>query len=109
MSESDCEESEDEEDIVGLVNGASVKKIEQLSLVQKEDNNAQDDIQVGPGPEDEPGEENDPELDKRLSKQRQRAIQEARGRRKVITSRNTYKDKGGRSSNNSKIQKQLSS
>ncbi|GER38658.1 serine/threonine-protein kinase rio2 [Striga asiatica] len=75
--------------------------------VQQEDNNAEDDIQAGPGPDSE--EENDPELDKRLSKQRQRAIQAARGRRKVITSRNTYKDKGGRSSHNSKIQKQLSS
>ncbi|XP_047969052.1 uncharacterized protein LOC125212799 [Salvia hispanica] len=48
-----------------------------------------------------------PELEKRLTKQRQRAIQAARGRTKGITSRNSYKDKGGKSSHNSKIQKQL--
>ncbi|XP_047975212.1 serine/threonine-protein kinase rio2-like [Salvia hispanica] len=53
--------------------------------------------------------DDDPELEKRLTKQRQRAIQAARGRRKGITSRNSYKDKGGKSSHNSKIQKQLGS
>lgn len=59
--------------------------------------------------EEESEDEDDPELEKRLTKQRQRAIQAARGRRKAITSRNSYKDKGGRSSHNSKIQTQLSS
>ncbi|GER34203.1 serine/threonine-protein kinase rio2 [Striga asiatica] len=134
---SDGEESEDE-DIACPVNGASVKNIESLSLVaeesdlpeasqgnhiqenntsdehsqtvleglenglvEREDNNAED--------EEDSEEDDDPELEKRLTKQRQRAIQAARGRRKIITSRNTYKDKGGRSSHNSKIQKQLSS
>ncbi|KAL1535218.1 non-specific serine/threonine protein kinase [Salvia divinorum] len=53
--------------------------------------------------------DDDPELEKRLTKQRQHAIQAARGRRKGTTSRNSYKDKGGKSSHNSKIQKQLSS
>lgn len=51
--------------------------------------------------------EDDLELNKRLNKQRRRAIQAAHGRRKSLTSRNTYKDKGGRSSHNSKIQGQL--
>ncbi|XP_011073929.1 serine/threonine-protein kinase rio2-like [Sesamum indicum] len=75
------------------------------------ENNAGDEAQVKRGHDSEEDEQtdDDPELVKRLSKQRQRAIQAARGRRKVITSRNAYKDKGGRSSHNSKIQKQLSS
>lgn len=50
---------------------------------------------------------NDPELEKRLIKQRKHAIQAARGRRKAQTARNTYKDKGGKSSNSSKLQKQF--
>lgn len=58
--------------------------------------------------DEQSGGEEDPELEKRLSKQRQRAIQAARGRRKVVTSRNTYKDKGGKSSHSSKIHNQLS-
>lgn len=52
--------------------------------------------------------ENEAELVKSLSKQRQRAIQAAHRGRKTLASRNSYKDKGGRSSHNSKIQKQLS-
>ena len=53
--------------------------------------------------------EDEPELNKRLNRQRRRAIQAARGGRKSFTSRNTYKDKGGKLSHNSKIQKQLGS
>ncbi|KAI4352696.1 hypothetical protein L6164_006920 [Bauhinia variegata] len=53
--------------------------------------------------------ENDAELQKRLNKQRRRAISAARRGQKTLASRNSYKDKGGRSSHNSKIQKQLSS
>ncbi|KAL3740406.1 hypothetical protein ACJRO7_021655 [Eucalyptus globulus] len=52
---------------------------------------------------------NDSELVKRLNKQRQRAIAAVHRGGKTIASRNSYKDKGGRSSHNSKIQKQLSS
>ncbi|KAA8541248.1 hypothetical protein F0562_025145 [Nyssa sinensis] len=60
--------------------------------------------------EDEQIEHKDnPELTKRLNKQRQRAIAAAHGGRKTSASRNSYKDKGGRSSQNSKIHKQLSS
>ncbi|KAK6130580.1 hypothetical protein DH2020_035672 [Rehmannia glutinosa] len=79
--------------------------------VEHEDNSGDDtQAECGRGSEEDEqiGHDDDPELMKRLSKQRQRAIQAARGRRKIITSRNTYKDKGGKSSHNSKIQKQLS-
>lgn len=57
------------------------------------------------------GDENDDtELVKSLAKQRRRAMAAARkGHHKNSTSRNSYKDKGGKSSNNSKIQKQLAS
>ncbi|XWS65032.1 hypothetical protein CRYUN_Cryun05aG0055700 [Craigia yunnanensis] len=53
--------------------------------------------------------DNDAELMKRLAKQRRHAMAAARKGRKNIGSRNCYKDKGGKSSNNSKIHKQLSS
>ncbi|XP_039155290.1 homeobox-DDT domain protein RLT1-like isoform X2 [Eucalyptus grandis] len=49
---------------------------------------------------------NDAELVKRLNKQRRRAIAAVHRGGKTIASRNSYKDKGGRSSHNSKIQKQ---
>ncbi|KAL6573404.1 hypothetical protein OROHE_001863 [Orobanche hederae] len=130
---SDCEGSEDEEDNADPVNGASLKNFESLSLGDNlletsNGNNVQEDIsnehsQTGSKPvqsrqiENEDNavddtqdgsedDENDPQLMKSLSKQRQQAIKAARGRRKIITSRNTYKDKGGRSSHNSKIQTQ---
>ncbi|CAO2815435.1 unnamed protein product [Amaranthus hypochondriacus] len=50
--------------------------------------------------------EGDAELTRRLSKQRRRAIASAH-RRQNVTSRNSYKDKGRKSSQNSKIQKQF--
>ncbi|CAO2813351.1 unnamed protein product [Amaranthus hypochondriacus] len=56
--------------------------------------------------EDENDEEGNAELTKQLSKQRRRAIASAH-RRQNVTSRNTYKDKGRKSSQNSKIQKQF--
>lgn len=52
--------------------------------------------------------EGDEEMMKRLNKQRRRAIQAAHGGRKNYTSRNRCKDKGGRSSNSSKVQKNFS-
>ncbi|KAL6188998.1 hypothetical protein ACLB2K_040388 [Fragaria x ananassa] len=52
---------------------------------------------------------NDVELVKRLNKVRQNAATVARGGRKTFASRNAYKDKGGKSSNSSKVQRQLSS
>lgn len=59
--------------------------------------------------DDEAANDNDAELEKRLSKVRRRAVTAARGRRKNLASRNTYKDKGGRSSQSSKVQSQLGS
>ncbi|XP_057758085.1 serine/threonine-protein kinase rio2 [Arachis stenosperma] len=53
--------------------------------------------------------ENEAELTKSLNKQRRHAIAATRRGRKSHASRNSYKDKGGRSSLNSKLQKQLSS
>lgn len=48
----------------------------------------------------------DPELVKRLSRQRRRAIAAAQGGRRTLASRNSYKDKGGKASHNSKVQRQ---
>ncbi|XP_057491599.1 serine/threonine-protein kinase rio2 [Actinidia eriantha] len=53
--------------------------------------------------------EDSPEFTKSLSKQRRRAIAAVHGGRKTSLSRNSYKDKGGKSSHNSKLQKQLCS
>lgn len=54
-------------------------------------------------------EEEEAELDQQqVYKERRRAIKAARGRQKSLSSRNSYKDKGGKSSQNSKLQKQLS-
>ncbi|KAK7277097.1 hypothetical protein RIF29_18247 [Crotalaria pallida] len=57
----------------------------------------------------ENAQENEAGLEKSLSKQRQRAIKAAQRGRKSLASRNSYKDKGGRSSHNSKIHRQMSS
>ncbi|KAH6778294.1 protein serine/threonine kinase [Perilla frutescens var. frutescens] len=73
--------------------------------VEHDDNSADDKSEKE---EEQNGDDDDPEFVKSLSKQRKRAIQAAHGKRRAITSRNSYKDKGGRSSNNSKIHKQLS-
>ncbi|KAJ6865754.1 hypothetical protein NC652_037314 [Populus alba x Populus x berolinensis] len=53
--------------------------------------------------------ENDAELNKSLNKQRKCAVAAARGGRRSFASRNSYKDKGGKSSQNSRVQKQLCS
>ncbi|XP_057768017.1 serine/threonine-protein kinase rio2-like [Salvia miltiorrhiza] len=120
-SDSGEDEDEDEDDTAGQINDATLNGLESLSLTREEegdsDNNQnnmhQHTCNEASQSEDRQVEHDDnsddPELEKRLSKQRQRAIQAARGRRKAITSRNSYKDKGGRSSQNSKIQKQLGS
>jgi RIO kinase 2 len=54
---------------------------------------------------DEDEDEDDDLLTKQLNKQRKRAMAAALGRRRPLTSRNTYKDKG-KGTMNSKIQKQ---
>jgi RIO kinase 2 len=51
------------------------------------------------------GDEEDAELTKKLNKERKKAIAAAHGRRRPVSSRNTYKDKG-KGTMNSKIQRQ---
>lgn len=67
----------------------------------KETENASDE-------EEESEDENDAQLEKSLSKQRRRAVAAAHRGRRNYGSRNSYKDKGGKSSHNSKIQTQMS-
>ncbi|KAL9251585.1 Serine/threonine-protein kinase rio2-like protein [Drosera capensis] len=51
----------------------------------------------------------DAKLGQRLNKQRRRAVASAHGgRHRSFSSRNSYKDKGGKSSQNSKLKKQMS-
>ncbi|XP_071710794.1 serine/threonine-protein kinase rio2 [Rutidosis leptorrhynchoides] len=57
--------------------------------------------------ENEQEQDENPELVERLARQRKRAIQAARAGKKSNSSRNAYKDKGGKSSHNSKVQKQM--
>lgn len=70
-----------------------------------------DNHQVGDehDPEDdgEAESEDDAELVKSLSKQRRKAIQAAHRGKRNFASRNTYKDKGGKSSQSSKVHKHL--
>ncbi|KAL2557856.1 protein serine/threonine kinase [Forsythia ovata] len=131
-SDSDGEGTEDEGCIADSTNESNVKGFDSMcSLRKEEDNPPYNEIEREPvedrhiehddNPEDDysqAGCEHDseadeqienPELTLHLSKQRQQAIQAARGRKKGSTSRNKYTDKGGRSSYKSKIQKQLSS
>ncbi|KAJ6816413.1 serine/threonine-protein kinase rio2 [Iris pallida] len=54
----------------------------------------------------DPSDDDDPLLTKRLSKQRRKAVAAARGGQKSLSSRNSYKDKGGKASQNSKAQRE---
>ncbi|XP_068314753.1 serine/threonine-protein kinase rio2-like [Pyrus communis] len=117
---------------VSVLNEANIEGVDSLHLVdqdqtsnlKQEEEGVEDNLrscEAGPSskPEcedvsDKEGDndtekDNDAELLKRLNKQRRRAMSAARGRRKTLSSRNTYKDKGGRSSTSCKIQHQLSS
>ncbi|XP_072965842.1 serine/threonine-protein kinase rio2 [Typha angustifolia] len=62
--------------------------------------------QDGSDESDEGDGDGDAVLVKRLNKQRKRAIAAAHGRTRLLASRNSYKDKGGKNSHNSKIQRQ---
>ncbi|GLT92831.1 hypothetical protein SLE2022_106460 [Rubroshorea leprosula] len=109
------------------LNQTTIKDLGSLQLKEEEptsSHNKQDRIEVNQqtseasqstesesasdGEEESEG-ENDAQLVKSLTKQRRRAIAAAHRGRKNYASRNSYKDKGGRSSHNSKIQKQLNS
>lgn len=76
--------------------------------VDQQDSEGKDHDTSDPVEDNENEEDDNPELEERLARQRKRAIQAARAGRKTNSSRNAYKDKGGKSSNNSKIQKQMS-
>lgn len=130
-SEGDSSSDDEEREANSDTNDANIENIGVLCIVDKEeDNQIEQEQSVQEEPQTENGghsedegqnefggpmaeedrqvdQENDLELNKRLNKQRRRAIQAAHGRRKSCTSRNTYKDKGGRSSHNSKIQGQF--
>ena len=70
---------------------------------------AKESAETGSGEDESSGEDTDDEddalLTKQLNKQRKRAMAAALGRRRPLTSRNAYKDKG-KGTMNSKIQKQ---
>lgn len=128
-TDSDREESEDKQFVESTE--ANVKGLSSLHLeVQEEQtsNNDEDGVEVKqrsyeagqdnrPEIQDDSDKEednqsaieNDAELNKSLNKQRKRAVAAARGGRRSFASRNSYKDKGGKSSQNSRVQKQLCS
>ncbi|KAK3222704.1 hypothetical protein Dsin_009729 [Dipteronia sinensis] len=123
---SEDEETDDED--VSELNDTNVKSLNSLRLVEQvepslskqegeyEDGQKCETGDSGSEPQDvsdkeeenQPVNENDTQLMKRIEKQRRRAIAAARGGRKSLGTRNSYKDKGGKSLHNSKIQKQLS-
>ncbi|KAH0942455.1 hypothetical protein HID58_002092, partial [Brassica napus] len=109
------EESDDEEQTAESNEEENLNEMKSLQLQEEEQKSSDgveaeaelDDNEKGEssGDEDEAG--RDEELDKKLGKQRRRAMAAARGGRKSQSSRNTYKDKGGRSQN-SKIHTNMS-
>ncbi|CAN4113961.1 unnamed protein product [Withania somnifera] len=115
-SDSDDEGTGDEEDSEDI-NNTNIKQLESLYLVKQDDNHQAGDEHDGnhqvvdehdPEDEGEAESEEDAELEKSLSKQRRKAIQAAHQGKRNFASRNTYKDKGGKSSQSSKVHKQLS-
>lgn len=130
---SDDEETDESEPEIESIDEVNIKRLESLNFLEKDVDdqtiekdgptpsdesqleqtiNHEHDEQAGQvnDPEEDGSEEedeDDPELEKRLSKQRKRAIRAAHGGKKSF-SRNTYKDKGGKSSNNAKTQMQFS-
>lgn len=100
----------------GDMNETNIKQLDSLQL-EKEGNNHlvgdehDDNHQVEDEHDHEDdGEaesEDDAELVNSLSKQRRKAIQAAHRGKRNFASRNTYKDKGGKSSQSSKVHKQL--
>ncbi|XP_030944475.1 serine/threonine-protein kinase rio2 [Quercus lobata] len=131
--EKDADSGDEENEDGGLaseLNESDISGVDSLHLVEQptlncdaegrvEENEQKTEAGLTNGPEtqDASDEEEDnetmiskdAELTKRLRNQNRRVIASVRGGRKNLASRNTYKDKGGRSSHNSKIQKQLSS
>ncbi|CAF2019209.1 BnaC07g32160D [Brassica napus] len=110
------EESDDEEQTFVSNEEGSLNEMESLQL-QEEEQKRSDEVEAevelddnekdGSSGDEENEAGRDEELDKKLGKQRRRAMAAARGGRKCQSSRNTYKDKGGRSQN-SKIHSNMS-
>ncbi|GMN47937.1 hypothetical protein TIFTF001_017108 [Ficus carica] len=130
MEENASDEDEGTEDDVGVsgTNEENIQGVDSLQLLDQEEptldcakvdklEGGQQQCESGPSSvpgtentsdeEDLSADENDQRLVKSLNKQRKHAVSAAH-RRRTTASRNSYKDKGGRSSN-SKIQKQLAS
>nr|VDC62281.1 unnamed protein product [Brassica rapa] len=108
------EESDDEEETVESNEEGNLNEMRSLQLQEEEQNSSngvEAEVELDDNKKDESsGDENEAgrdevssifrvELDKKLGKQRRRAMAAARGGRKSQSSRNTYKDKGGRSQN----------
>lgn len=122
ISGSDDEEVEEEEEHGSSLNAADIENFDSLCTLTKDDEQLKacgevEEVQhssegkhqdTSDPVEDESEQDENPELVERLARQRKRAIQAARAGRKTNASRNAYKDKGGKSSQNSKIQKQMS-
>nr|CAD1834641.1 unnamed protein product [Ananas comosus var. bracteatus] len=96
-----CNDEDRVEENLDSCNVKVVRENEPTASGEQEDSNDLDNS------DDDDDGSGDAELVKRLNKQRKRAVAAARGRR-ALASRNSYKDKGGKSSHNSKIQKQVS-
>ncbi|KAM7253919.1 hypothetical protein ACFE04_031601 [Oxalis oulophora] len=73
-----------------------------------EDHNSNAESNSDKEEDDEAMDEDDAELEKSLSKQRRSAVAAAHRGRKTVRSRNSYKDKGGKSCHNSKLHRELS-
>nr|XP_019702468.1 serine/threonine-protein kinase rio2 [Elaeis guineensis] len=82
------------------------KRSEDSVLCNASISNEDETLPSGEKEDSDEADESDPVLMKRLNKQRKRAISAAQGGRKALASRNSYKDKGGKTSHNSKIQRQ---
>lgn len=130
-SESDADDMD--ENIIGDDIEASANAVDSLNLVDQREAtavcNKDEELSVVCNEKDDKGEdkdtcervegdeskapqgdnedENDIDLLKRLNKHAKHAISAARGKKKNTASRNTYKDKGGKKSSNSKLQKQM--
>lgn len=85
---------------ISLNNGCNMDQ-----QISAEDTSIQSSTAGDEGGDDESAtSDDDPELDRRLDKQRKRAIAAAHGARRSHASRNSSKDKGGRRSYNAKMQ-----
>ncbi|CAL5213788.1 unnamed protein product [Lathyrus oleraceus] len=123
--EGDTDSDSEDGDSVRNLNEADGLNVDSINLLDQdeghESHGKEESIEAGQSSGSEKEEANDTEenndnaveveaeLTKSLSKQRQRAIASSHRGRKTLASRNSYKDKGGRSSHSSKVQMQMSS